>query len=61
MRGGPKRWALGLSVAGNLGLLGVFKYLDWLLDMVGQNPLGIFLPVGISYCVALVEQELPSG
>ena len=49
MRGGPKRWALGLSVAGNLGLLGVFKYLDWLLDMVGQNPLGIFLPVGISF------------
>jgi alginate O-acetyltransferase complex protein AlgI len=49
MRGGPqKRW-LVLSIVGNLGLLGVFKYLDWMLDMVGQNPIGLLLPVGISF------------
>ncbi len=48
------------SLAGNLGLLGVFKYLDFFLENVGAvleslglgaSPatLGIFLPVGISF------------
>jgi len=55
-----KRAFLGVSLAGNLGMLGVFKYLDFgianfvaLFDSLGlqtsAHTLGIFLPVGISF------------
>ncbi len=49
-----RRLLLGLSVAGNLGLLGAFKYLDFFLANLqalglGGGTLGILLPVGISF------------
>lgn len=55
-----KKQLLALSVLFNLGMLGVFKYLDWgidnfvaLFDALGlqtsAHTLGIFLPVGISF------------
>ncbi len=55
-----KGWFLGLSIAGNLGMLGYFKYMDFFLenvvatfDLLGMSTsvhtLGIFLPVGISF------------
>ncbi len=46
---------LVLSVAGNLGILGFFKYTDFLIDTVngvlggGLSPLNIALPIGISF------------
>lgn len=53
-----KRWLVGLSVAVNLGMLGYFKYTNFLIDiannMFGQGFLqfqNIFLPVGISFFV----------
>ncbi len=55
-----RRWFLALSLAGNLGMLGTFKYLDFfignvvgVLEAVGVHTdlrtLGLFLPVGISF------------
>lgn len=50
-----KRGLLALSLVGNLGMLGVFKYLDWFIEQAAAvglgNPstLGILLPVGISF------------
>ncbi|HJN75961.1 MAG TPA: MBOAT family O-acyltransferase [Myxococcota bacterium] len=50
-----KRWLLALSLTGNLGLLGVFKYFDFFLENVAAlglgtpSTLGILLPVGISF------------
>ena len=50
-----KKLLLGLSLAGNLGLLGVFKYFDFFLENVAAlglgtpSSLGILLPVGISF------------
>lgn len=55
-----RRWLLGASLAGNLGLLGVFKYYDFfaasaaaLLESWGLAPnlplLRVVLPVGISF------------
>ncbi len=62
MRSWPqwKRAFLSISLAGNLGLLGWFKYMDFLLENVAAaldamgvgnsvHTLGIFLPVGISF------------
>ena len=59
-RSGVRRAWLGLSLAGNLGLLGFFKYYDFfvasaadLLRLVGLPAsdwtLGLILPVGISF------------
>jgi len=55
-----KRLFLTLSMCGNLGMLGYFKYMDFFLenviasfDLLGMSTsvhtLGIFLPVGISF------------
>ena len=55
-----KRWFLAASLAGNLGLLGWFKYFDFFVANLaaalqalglqpGIAPLGIFLPVAISF------------
>ena len=62
MAGWParKRLLLVASMVGNLGLLGVFKYLDFFIDNVAAalsslgvhqsvHTLGIYLPVGISF------------
>ncbi len=62
MRADPERKGtyLVLSMCVNLGMLGYFKYVDFLieniaavLDVFGMNPgmtaLGVFLPVGISF------------
>lgn len=60
MAGGPKRALVGLSVAVNLGILAVFKYLGWfvsetgaLLEALGlaaSTPtLELLLPVGLSF------------
>ena len=53
-----KRWLMVLSVAVNLGMLGYFKYTNFLIDianqMFGQGFMqfqNIFLPVGISFFV----------
>ena len=53
-----KRWLVVLSVMVNLGMLGYFKYTNFLVDianqMFGQGFLqfqNIFLPVGISFFV----------
>lgn len=54
-----RRW-LTISMAGNLGMLGYFKYCDFFIENVaaalnslgietGLHTLGIFLPVGISF------------
>ncbi len=40
---------LVFSMASNLGVLAIFKYLDFGLSLVGLSPLGIILPVGISF------------
>ncbi len=55
-----KKLLLGLSMAGNLGMLGYFKYCDFFIENVvaaldslglqtSMHTLGIFLPVGISF------------
>ncbi len=55
-----KRWFLMLSMCGNLGLLGYFKYFDFFVENIvaamsslgvttNLHTLGIFLPVGISF------------
>ena len=48
--GAPRRWLL-VGVAGNLALLGWFKYADFLLAMVSLDApaLGIVLPLAISF------------
>ena len=48
--GAPRRWLL-VGVAGNLALLGWFKYADFLLAMVSPDApaLGIVLPLAISF------------
>ncbi len=57
---GRKGWFLGASLAGNLGLLAYFKYADFFLENVRAGldalgvpsaigPIGVFLPVGISF------------
>ena len=46
-----KRVALLLAVAFNVALLGFFKYTDFLLESIGVSPLGIALPLGISFYV----------
>ncbi|MGI6358566.1 MAG: MBOAT family O-acyltransferase [Bacillota bacterium] len=52
---GKARFWLAVSLLGNLGLLGVFKYSDWLLGNLNQLlslslPLpGLRLPIGISF------------
>ena len=45
-----RRWLIG-GIAGNLGLLGWFKYADFLVQIAnpGAAPLGIFLPLAISF------------
>ena len=40
---------LGIAVALDLGLLAVFKYTDFLLSTLGLAPVGILLPIGISF------------
>jgi len=58
--GRARRWALILGLAGNLGLLGFFKYSDFLLANAGRllavlglgeglPRAGILLPIGISF------------
>lgn len=53
---------LGVSIANNVGLLGLFKYADWLTRSVVDGfglmgielvykPLGLILPVGLSFIV----------
>lgn len=50
-----KRWLVALSVCVNLGLLGYFKYTNFLIDIFNNflaDPLefqNIFLPIGISF------------
>lgn len=55
-----KRWVLGVSLAGNLGLLGYYKYCDFFLGNIGAaltalgvpnaiGPIGVLLPAGISF------------
>ncbi len=53
---GPRRLLLGVSLVVNLGLLGSFKYGDFVLENVGPllgtstaAPLGWALPIGISF------------
>jgi len=57
---GRKGWFLLLSMLGNLGMLGYFKYCDFFIENViaamgslgvetSLHTLGIFLPVGISF------------
>lgn len=59
-RPGPRKWLLGTSVVGNLGMLAVFKYGDFLMEgaqglseLLGYPidfpRLGIALPIGISF------------
>jgi D-alanyl-lipoteichoic acid acyltransferase DltB (MBOAT superfamily) len=57
-RDGARRWLVALSVAINLGMLGYFKYTDFLIGIVnnlsGRDVFefrNIFLPVGISFFV----------
>jgi alginate O-acetyltransferase complex protein AlgI len=55
-----KKWFLAMSLIGDLGILGYFKYCDFFIDSfvrvfsalgleTGMHTLGIFLPVGISF------------
>ncbi|HYE40411.1 MAG TPA: MBOAT family protein [Ramlibacter sp.] len=44
-----RRRVLLLGVGANLVLLGYYKYMDFFLLTAGQDPLGIILPVGISF------------
>jgi alginate O-acetyltransferase complex protein AlgI len=47
--GKSRRWALLISLAANIGLLGYFKYTNFFLGIVGFGPLDIILPLGISF------------
>ena len=44
-----RRLVLGIAVALDLGLLALFKYTDFLLSTLGLAPVGILLPIGISF------------
>ncbi len=44
-----RRGILILAVVLNLALLGVFKYGDFVLRNLGRDPVGILLPIGISF------------
>ena len=44
-----RKAVLALAVVLNLGLLGVFKYTDFVLGNLGLPPVGIVLPIGISF------------
>ncbi len=47
---GARRGLLGLSLVGNLGLLGLFKYADFFLSSLSPDwRLDLVLPVGISF------------
>ena len=46
-----KRLTLGVAVGLNIALLGFFKYTDFLLENIGLSPLGIVLPLGISFYI----------
>ncbi len=57
-RQSARRWLVALSVAINLGMLGYFKYTNFLIDIANQlfgegflQFQNIFLPVGISFFV----------
>ena len=61
-RPGLRKALLALSVGNNLFLLGLFKYADWLTRIVVEgaasvgvtlvySPLGLLLPVGLSFIV----------
>jgi len=68
-----KRWLL-LSLISNLGLLGYFKYADFFADSIGDLlgvttvPLGLALPLGISfftfktlsYTIDVYRREIPA-
>ncbi|MCJ2049573.1 MBOAT family O-acyltransferase [Methylobacterium sp. J-070] len=51
----PGRWLIPAAIAGNLALLGVFKYLDFFAGLASLIPgleaprLGLALPLGISF------------
>ena len=47
--GRGRKAVLALAVVLNLGLLGVFKYTDFVLGNLGLPPVGIVLPIGISF------------
>ena len=44
-----RRAVLALAVVLNLAVLGVFKYGDFVLRNLGRTPVGILLPIGISF------------
>lgn len=44
-----KKTVLVCAVILNLALLGVFKYADMILNTIGLKPLGLALPIGISF------------
>jgi alginate O-acetyltransferase complex protein AlgI len=59
---GKRKLILGLSIVNNVGLLGLFKYADWITKSVVDaaalygvtlvyKPLGLILPVGLSFIV----------
>ena len=51
----PLAWLIPAAIAGNLALLGLFKYADFLADLANRIPgldaprLGLALPLGISF------------
>jgi len=47
--GHARKVALLVSLSANIGLLGYFKYTNFLRGMVGLNALDIILPLGISF------------
>ncbi len=48
-RGRGRRAVLAAAVLLNLGILGLYKYADYLLETLGYAPIGILLPIGISF------------
>ena len=46
-----KRLTLGIIVGLNVAILGFFKYADFFLENIGCPPLGIALPLGISFYI----------
>ncbi len=46
----PRVW-LWTAIVSNLALLGFFKYFDFTLSLLGLSPLGILLPIGISFYI----------
>ena len=46
---GREKAILIINVAVNLAILGFFKYFDFILSIFGVAPLGIALPIGISF------------